>query len=167
MAVVGVHTRIVVEFGQGTQRVRMNGTGGTAWCCVAIWVAMLSHAATAHAQQHRLECPPQAPAEWKLTTPAPLDEVAVLSQPLGEPINEDARPTLVPDRGFARGNVWHNVWRMGDEPGWSHFVDCIYRGSPRVLRLKADGLKQCEQTARPYSAQTGVASNAAQTMACQ
>jgi hypothetical protein len=55
---------------------------------------------------------------------------------------------------------------MGDEPGWSHFVDCTYRGSSRVLRLKADGLKQCEQTARPYSARTGVATGAVQTMVC-
>lgn len=118
------------------------------------------------APHHRLECPAQAPAEWHLPQPAPLDQLAVLSQPVGEPIDDTAPPTLVPDQGFARHNVWHNVWIMGDEPGWSHFVDCGHRGSKRVLRLKADGLKRCEQTARPYSAQKGVANDAVQTMAC-
>jgi len=49
---------------------------------------------------------------------------------------------------------------------WSHYVDCQYRGSPRILRLKADGLKQCEQTAAPYTATGGVSATAVQTMAC-
>jgi hypothetical protein len=118
------------------------------------------------AQQHGVECPARAPAEWKLPAPAPLDQPAVLSQPAGEPIDEGAPPSLVPDRGFARDGVWHNVWIMGDEPGWVHFVDCQYRGSTKILRLKADGLKQCEQTARPYTPKQGVADHAAQTMTC-
>ena len=117
-------------------------------------------------QSHRVECPREAPADWGLPKPAPLQQAAVLSQPTGEPINEAAPPSLVPDRGFARGTVWHNVWIMGDEPHWSHFIDCQYRGSPRVLRLNADGLKQCEQTATPYAAAKGVADGAVQTMTC-
>jgi hypothetical protein len=115
---------------------------------------------------HRVECPREAPAEWSLPKPAPLVQAAVLSQPTGQPIDDSAPPSLMPDRGYARGNVWHNIWTMGDEQNWSHFVDCQYRGSGRVLRLKADGLKQCEQTAQPYSAAKGVADNAVQTMAC-
>jgi hypothetical protein len=114
----------------------------------------------------RLQCPPQAPSGWNLPEPAPLDAVGVLSQPSGQPIDEAAPPSLVPDRGFARGDVWHNVWLMGDERGWSHFIDCRYRGSPRVLRLKADGLRQCEQTARPYAPNAGVTAGAAQTLMC-
>jgi hypothetical protein len=117
-------------------------------------------------QQHRVECPTEAPAEWKLPRPAPLAQAAVLSQPVGQPIDASAPPSLAPDRGFAQGSVWHNVWIMGDEPGWEHYVDCQYRGSQQILRLKADGLKQCEQTARPYSAKQGVADNAVQTLAC-
>ena len=124
-------------------------------------------APSAHAdQRHRLECPREAPAEWGLPWPAPLEQPAVLSQPAGQPIDDNAPPSLVPDQGFARGNVWHNIWNVGDEPGWSHFVDCQYRGSKRNLRLKADGLKKCEQTVQPYTAQKGVTDNAAQTMAC-
>lgn len=115
---------------------------------------------------HRLECPQSAPAAWGASKPALLEQPAVLSQPAGEPINEDSPPSLMPDRGFARGAVWHNVWTMGDASGWVHFVDCRYHGSSRVLRLKADGLRQCEQTAQPYSARHGVAHQAVQTMAC-
>ncbi len=93
-------------------------------------------------------------------------QAAVLSEKTGQPIDDTAPPSLVPDRGYAQGNVWHNIWMMGDEPGWSHYVDCRYRGSSRILRLKADGLKQREQTASPYDAKKGVSAAAVQTMAC-
>lgn len=141
---------------------------GKASClCLIAAAATLGWIAAANAgQPHRLECPREAPAAWGLAQPAPLDQADVLSQPVGEPIDDHAPPSLVPDRGYARGNVWHNIWIMGDEPHWSHYVDCRYRGSDRILRLKADGLKQCEQTARPYSAANGVADDAVQTMAC-
>ncbi|HET6235810.1 MAG TPA: STY0301 family protein [Acetobacteraceae bacterium] len=121
----------------------------------------------AHAQQqHRVACPIDPPAEWKMAEPAPLNQAAVLSQPVGEPIDESPPPSLAPDQAFARGYVWHNVWVMGDEPGWARYIDCQYRGSKRILRLKAGGMKQCEQTAQPYSAKQGVADNAVQTMTC-
>jgi hypothetical protein len=118
------------------------------------------------AQAYLLECPATAPKEWGLPEGAKLEQPAVLSEKKGQPINESAPPSLMPDRGFARGAVWHNVWLMGDEPGWSHFVDCQYRGSPRILRLPADGLKQCEQTAQPLDAKRGIAPHATQTMVC-
>src|SRR5580658_7928443 len=122
---------------------------------------------SAHAeQQHRLQCPVEAPAGWGLPKPAPLVRAAVLSQPVDQMIDDNAPPSLVPDQGFAHGTVWHKVWIMGDEPGWSHYVDCQYRGSKRILRLKADGLKRCEHTAQQYSAKGGVADNAVQTMVC-
>jgi len=126
---------------------------------------LLLAAPAAQAAGHRLECPAQAPAEWAMKL-GPLDQVAVLSERKGVAIDETAPPTLVPDRGFARGTVWHNVWLMGDEPGWSHYIQCQYRGSPKVLRLPADGLKQCEQTATPYSAARGVADHAVHTLSC-
>ena len=132
----------------------------------AVLTALALATPPAQAQQHRVACPIEAPAEWKLPKPAPLEQAAVLSQPKGEPINEAAPGSLMPDRGFAAGNVWHNVWIMGDEPGWEHYIDCQYRGSKQILRFKADGLKQCEQTARPYSAKQGIADNAVQTLVC-
>lgn len=146
---------------------RHSGAGARACRCLVAAAAALGSIRAANADQpHRVECPAEAPADWGLPKPAPLSQPAVLSQPTGQPIDETAPPSLVPDRGYARGNVWHNIWIMGDEPRWSHFIDCQYRGSDRVLRLKADGLHQCEQTARPYSAGKGVADNAVQTMVC-
>lgn len=121
--------------------------------------------AAAHAAGHRLECPAQAPSSWGLRL-GPLSQVAVLSQKTGVAIDDSAPPTLVPDRGFARGNAWHNLWDMDDEPGWSHFIQCQYRGSPRVLRLPADGLKRCEQTASPYTVAKGVADDAVHALVC-
>jgi hypothetical protein len=122
--------------------------------------------APALAQHPRLECPREAPAEWNLPKPALLEQAAVLSQPVGEPIDNASPPSLVPDRGYSRGNIWHNIWLMGDEPGRSHFVDCRYHGSEQILRLKANELKQCEQTAKPYSTRSGMGDNAVMTMAC-
>jgi hypothetical protein len=142
----------------------LNWRGRAAGLFAALMVGLAGPRCSAAAQG--LRCPPKAPAAWGMLSSSPLDQVDVLSQPSGDPINETAPPSLVPDRGFARGDVWHNVWLLGDEPGWSHFVDCRYRGSQRILRLNADGLRQCEQTARPYSPKVGVSDNAAQTMAC-
>ncbi|HEY2131966.1 MAG TPA: STY0301 family protein [Acetobacteraceae bacterium] len=103
---------------------------------------------------HRLEC--------SLTAPDPfgLGKGGVKL----EPIDETAPPSLVPDRGLAQGALWHNIWEMGDEPGWSHFIDCQYRDSPKILRLRADGLKQCEQTSRRPNAKGP--DTIGQTMAC-
>ena len=42
-------------------------------------------------------------------------------------LHDSAPPLLAPDRGFARGTTWHNVWEMGDEPGWAHFIQCQWR----------------------------------------
>jgi hypothetical protein len=134
---------------------------------VAIVAVVLAVSAPAHSREHHVECPREAPAPWTVQQPAPLEQATVLFQPVAQAIDENAPPSLVPDRGFAHGGVWHNIWRMGDEPRWSHFVDCRYRGSQRVLRLKADGLGQCEQTAQPYSITTGVARDATQTMTCR
>ena len=118
------------------------------------------------AREHRLMCPAEAPVDWGMGKHAKLGQSDVLAQPIGVPIDEQSPPSLVPDRGYARGGVWHNVWLMDEEPNWSHFVDCRYRGSPRVLRLQADGLRQCEQTAQPYSAKGVIAVDARQTFIC-
>jgi hypothetical protein len=130
------------------------------WMAAAVFFVTQAQAAP----PHRLECPLTAPASFGLGKGVKLDQVAVLSQKTGEPIDEAAPPSLVPDRGFAQGGLWHNIWEMGDEPGWSHFIDCQYRGSPKILRLRADGLKQCEQTSRRPDAKGP--DTIGQTMAC-
>jgi hypothetical protein len=51
----------------------------------------------AHAdQQHRLQCPVEALAEWGLPKPAPLVQVAVLSQPVDQTIDDNAPPSSAP-----------------------------------------------------------------------
>jgi hypothetical protein len=70
-----------------------------------IAIAMILAASPVRAQPHRLECPRVAPPEWGLPRPAPLNQVAVLAQPTGEPIDDSSPPTLAPDHGYAPGNV--------------------------------------------------------------
>jgi hypothetical protein len=114
-----------------------------------------------------LACPAIAPADWHRGANAKLSEAVVLSVKAGETIDETAPPSLAPDRGVQRGDAWHNLWRIGDDgPGWSYFVDCKYRGGAQVLRLKADGLTQCEQVIRPYDAKKPN-ENATMTMRCR
>jgi hypothetical protein len=133
--------------------------------CFTAFALLLATAPCVHAAGHRVECPISAPASLGANL-GPLDQVAVLSERKGVPIDDTAPPSLVPDRGFARSTVWHNIWLMGDEPGWVHYIDCQYRGSSKILRLPADGLRQCEQTATPYSRQRGVSPTAVHTLAC-
>jgi hypothetical protein len=132
---------------------------------LTLTLALLLAATQAQAAGHRLACPAGAPADWGARL-GPLEQAAVLFEKTGVEIDERAPPSLVPDRGFARGKVWHNIWLMHDEPGWTHYVHCQYRGSSRVLRLRADGLRQCEQTATPYRPGRGVAQEAVQTLVC-
>ncbi len=133
---------------------------------VVLLASAVSTGAGGQPIRHRLQCPSTAPAEWGLGPSVPLARVSVLAQQTGRPIDESAPPSLHPDRSLVVGDVLHNIWVMDDEPGWYRFVDCQYRGSPRILRLWADGLKRCEQTVRPYAPRTGISETAAQTLEC-
>jgi hypothetical protein len=126
-------------------------------------IAISSHAATA---RHQLSCPSTAPASWNLRADARLVRSAVLGARTGIAINDSAPPYLMPDQGYRRGGAWHNLWLLDGEPGWAYFVECQYLGSRDVLRLKADGLNQCEQVFRPNGAKTGVSDATLQTMQC-
>lgn len=127
--------------------------------------AALLFVASAHAQ-HRVECPAHPPGDLGAPAGAPLEQVAVLSEKDGVAIDDKAPPSLVPDRGFARGGTWHNVWILQPEPGWSFYIDCQYRGATRVHRLPAKAVRQCEQTATPYTQRGGVAATATHTLSC-
>src|ERR1700761_6511161 len=107
---------------------------------LALAVTGIASAAAATSTS-QLACPAVAPAEWHLGAGAKLSEAAVLSVAAGETVDEAFPPSLAPDRGVQRGDAWHNLWRIGnDEPGWSYFIDCKYRGASQIVRLKADGL---------------------------
>ena len=114
---------------------------------------------------HQLACPSVAPSSWNLRADARLVRSAVLGARTGVAINDAAPPYLIPDQSFRRGGAWHNVWMLDDEPGWAYFVECQYLGSRDVLRLKAAGLKQCEQVFRRNEEQPGDAGGL-QTMQC-
>jgi hypothetical protein len=126
-------------------------------------IPLSSHAATA---RHQLSCPSTAPTSWNLRADARLVRSAVLGARTGIAINDGAPPYLMPDQGYRRGGAWHNVWLLDEEPGWAYFVECQYLGSRDVLRLKADGLNQCEQVFRPNGAKTGGSDAILQTMQC-
>src|ERR1700753_819776 len=124
--------------------------------------AMPLHAASS---LRPLACPTVAPASWNLRADARLIRSAVLEARTGVAINDGAPPYLPPDRSFRRGGAWHNVWVLDEETGWLYFVECQSLGSREVLRLKAAGLKQCEQVFQRNEDRPGAA-DALQTMAC-
>jgi hypothetical protein len=132
--------------------------------CLLAGLAVVLPAEAATSSQHRLACPAVAPANWNLRADAHLIRSAVLGARTGVAINDAAPPYLVPDQTFRRGGAWHNIWMLDDEPGWAYFVECQYLGSREVLRLKAAGLKQCEQVFRRNDEHPGA--DAPQTMAC-
>jgi hypothetical protein len=116
--------------------------------------------------RHQLACPSIAPANWSLGDKARLVRAGVLSERTEVAITTGAPPYLAPDNSYRRGGAWHDIWLLDDEPGWAYFVECQYLGSQDVLRLKADGLKQCEQVFSPSGAKIGTPGAILQTMQC-
>jgi hypothetical protein len=129
-------------------------------------LAAIAMPTRASSPRHQLACPTVAPSSWNLRADARLVRAAVLGARTGVAVNDSAPPYLTPDQAYRRGGAWHNLWLLDDEPGWAYFVECQYLGSQDVLRLKADGLKQCEQIYRPNAARTGASDATLQTMQC-
>jgi len=132
----------------------------------ALAIAGIATPVQASSPQHQLACPSIAPGSWNLHADARLVRAAVLGARTGVAISDSAPPYLVPDSTYRRGGAWHNVWLLDDEPGWAYFVECQYLGSQDVLRLRADGLKQCEQVFRPNGTKPGGSDATLQTMQC-
>ncbi|HUB96188.1 MAG TPA: STY0301 family protein [Stellaceae bacterium] len=127
----------------------MNRRGHVALICV---VALPWSSAAEAAPAHKIQCPAMAPAEWGIRD-APLSGVQILSQPKGEKIDEAAPPSLVPDQTDISGGTLRQFWIMnGSGPGWDFFVDCQYRGTTRILRIEANGVKRCDRTITHYHA---------------
>jgi hypothetical protein len=128
--------------------------------------ALVSQADGAMAQIHKLECPAVAPAEWQVPN-APLSGVEVLSTPDDQPIDETAPPSLVPDEENLRSGTLRQSWRMNaDGPGWVYFVDCLYRGTERRLRLKADLVSRCDRSISHFTKRSGETERSVQRMSC-
>jgi len=134
--------------------------------CLALTAIAIASRLYAATPRHQLACPSIAPANWSLGDKARLVRAGVLSERTGVAITTGAPPYLAPDNSYRRGGAWHNIWLLDDEPGWAYFVECQYLGSQDVLRLKADGLKQCEQVFSPNGAKTGTSGATLQTMQC-
>jgi hypothetical protein len=120
----------------------------------------------AAAAGHRLECPAVAPADWGAPQ-GKLSGVAVLAAKDGEPIDETAPPSLVPDGESLRAGTLHQRWRMnGYGAGWRFYVDCRYQGSARVLRLDAGAVKSCDRFISKFSRTSGESGQSENSLAC-
>ncbi|MGO8917035.1 MAG: STY0301 family protein [Stellaceae bacterium] len=122
---------------------------------VLVLAAVAGPLAHAAAPRHKLECPQSPPADWNMPT-ARLSGVEVLSAKIGETIDDNSPPSLMPDESSLRAGTLHQSWRMdGDGSGWVRFVDCHYQATDRVLRLDANHLARCERIVTHFSETTG------------
>lgn len=110
---------------------------------------------------HLLSCPAQTPATWG-SLAGVLNGAEILSMPHGDKINEQAKPSMVPDSWDQRGARIRQIWHMNAEgPDWDYYVDCHYSGTSRILRLDAGKVKICE---RQFDA--GQPDRGAQSLTC-
>lgn len=110
---------------------------------VSIWIWLC-----VEAQAQSLSCPKTPPPAWGLPS-AQLRAVLVLSQPVGQAINEDALPIMAPTRQWQSKGMLHQSWKMnGDAPKFAEMIDCLYEGSERHLRLDASKVAQCTASSK-------------------
>jgi hypothetical protein len=120
--------------------------GAAMFCLAALPWAQTAQAAP----PHKIDCPAAAPADWGVGGAA-LSGVEILSQPKGEPIDETAPPSLMPDQTKISGGTLRQSWTMNEDgPGFDFFVDCHYAGTKRLLRIKATGVKRCDRMITHY-----------------
>jgi hypothetical protein len=80
-----------------------------------------------------LECPINAPAEWKVAK-SRLDRVRVLG-----PSSEGA-----PEKEWQMVGTLYQAWNMkAGAPRASYRVDCLYTGTPRFIRFDARSVGRC------------------------
>jgi hypothetical protein len=80
-----------------------------------------------------LECPINAPPEWKIAK-SRLDRTRVLG-----PSAEG-----VPEREWQLGGTLYQAWNMkAGAPRVTYRVDCLYTGTPRFIRFDARSVGRC------------------------
>ena len=80
-----------------------------------------------------LECPVNAPAEWKVAK-ARLDRVRVFG-----PSSEG-----VPEKEWQTGGILFQSWKIKAAARRAAYqVDCLYTGTPRVIRFDARSTARC------------------------
>jgi hypothetical protein len=96
-----------------------------------VFAALLLSCALAHAVV--LECPINAPAEWKVAK-SRLDRTRVLG-----PSSEG-----VPEKEWQSGGILYQAWNMrAGAPRVTYRVDCLYTGTPRFIRFDARSVGRC------------------------
>jgi hypothetical protein len=100
-------------------------------CKKSVLAALLLPCCLAHAVV--LECPINAPAEWKVAK-ARLDRVRVLG-----PSSEGT-----PEKEWQMVGTLYQAWNMkAGAPRASYRVDCLYTGTPRFIRFDARSVGRC------------------------
>jgi hypothetical protein len=96
-----------------------------------VFAALLLPYCLAHAVV--LECPINAPPEWKVAK-SRLDRTRVLG-----PWSEG-----VPEKEWQTGGTLYQAWNMkAGAPRVSYRVDCLYTGTPRFIRFDARSVGRC------------------------
>ena len=90
-----------------------------------------------------LECPGNAPSEWKVGR-ARLDRARVFSRLPGARLDEKALPEGAPDKEWQMGGALYQSWNMKAGAASAIYqVDCLYVGTPRFLRYDARLAARC------------------------
>lgn len=110
-------------------------------CKKSLLAALLLSGSLAHAAV--LECPINAPAEWK-SPKARLDRARVLGYLPTTRADEKALAEGLPAREWQTGGMLYQVWNMkAGRRGMIYQVDCIYAGTARFIRFDARSTGRC------------------------
>jgi hypothetical protein len=110
-------------------------------CKKAALGALLLAGSLAHAAV--LECPINAPADWKAPK-ARLDRARVLGYLPSTRADEKALAEGLPAREWQTGGTLYQLWNMKAGPrGMIYQVDCVYAGTPRFIRFDARTTARC------------------------
>jgi hypothetical protein len=106
-----------------------------------IFAALLLSGSLANAAV--LECPANAPSEWKVGR-ARLDRARVLGYLPGARVDERALPEGTPDKEWQMGGALYQSWNMkAGAASMIYQVDCLYVGTARFLRYDARRTARC------------------------
>lgn len=95
------------------------------------------------AQAAVLECPVNAPADWKLPK-SRLDRARVLGYPPTTRQDERGLAEGLPDREWRVGSTLYQSWNMkAARRSMIYQVDCLYTGTRRVVRFDARSTARC------------------------
>jgi hypothetical protein len=106
-----------------------------------IFVALLFPVCLASAAV--LECPLNAPPEWKAGK-ARLDRVRMLAYLPGGRFGNKALPQGAPDNEWQLGGTLFQSWNLKRGPrAMTYQVDCLYMGTSRFVRFDARSAGRC------------------------